>query len=290
MGKKETTGKALQDIGICILLVALLLCAILLSATPDLYVEGLIMLAGIFLAVLFASFRLTPVAIVIAGLQVVAFIAYKIYMSVAMGDYIEPLSFGWVALEAMAVCGAVMYVSGLKKMQLENQILKQQVEELIMIDPLTGFYNLRSMFMDIQTQISYAERNGKAISLMIIKLRYIKELKSVLKKTQYDDVRVRLAKLVVDTVRLEDRVYVIDEEGSLGVLLTCDRSGAKLVEGRLRKKLDDPASFDGIAQTPLRVEVKIGSLQYKKEEFQRDAILLKERVEEEVEYDICDIS
>ena len=101
---------------------------------------------------------------------------------------------------------------------------------------------------------------------------------------------MRLAKIVVDTVRLEDRVYVIDEEGSLGVLLTCDRNGAKLVEGRLRKKLDDASAFDGIAQTSIRVEVKIGSLQYKKEEFERDAILFKERVEEEVEYDLCDIS
>lgn len=290
MNKKETTGKTLQDIGICILLVALLLCAILFTATADHYLESLLMLVGLFLAVLFASFRLTAVAIVIAGLQTVAFIAYKVYAIVATGESVSALSFCWIALTALAVVGAVMYVSGLKKMQLENQILKQQVEELIMIDPLTGFYNLRSMFMDIQTQISYAERNGKAISLMIIKFRYVKELKSVLKPTQYDEVRVRLAKLVVDTVRLEDRVYVIDDEGSLGVLLTCDRAGAKIVEGRLRKKLDDVAAFDGIAQSPLRVEVKIGSLQYKKEEFERDAILLKERVEEEVEYDICDIS
>ncbi|MCR5266949.1 MAG: GGDEF domain-containing protein [Lachnospiraceae bacterium] len=290
MNKKETAGKTLQDIGICILLVALLLCAILFSATADYYLESILMLLGIFLAVLFACFRLTAVAIVIAGLQVVAFIAYKVYMIAGAGEDVPALTFCWIGLTALAVLGAVMYVSGLKKMQLENQILKQQVDELIMIDPLTGFYNLRSMFMDIQTQISYAERNGKAISLMIIKFRYVKELKSVLKKAQYDEVRVRLAKLVVDTVRLEDRVYVIDDEGSLGVLLTCDRAGSKIVEGRLRKKLDDVSAFDGIASTPLRIEVKIGSLQYKKEEFERDAILLKERVEEEVEYDLCDIS
>ena len=290
MEKKETTGKALQDIGISILLVALLLCAVLFAATTDQYMESLLMLAGIFLAVFFASFRLTAVAIVIAGLQIVAFLAYKIYSVIAGTGEVSPLSFAWVALCVMAVAGAVMYVSGLKKMRLENQVLKQQVDELIMIDPLTGLYNLRSMYMDIQTQISYAERNGKAISLMIIKLRYLKELKSVLKPLQYDEVRVRLAKLVVDTVRLEDRVYVIDDDGSLGVLLTCDRNGSKLVEGRLRKKLDDPAVFDGIAQSPIRVEVKIGSLQYKKEDFSRDAMLFKERVEEEVEYDICDIS
>ena len=290
MEKKETTGKTLQDIGICILLVALLLCAVLFAATTDQYMESLLMLAGIFLAVFFAAFRLTAVAIVIAGLQIAAFLAYKIYSVIAGTGEVSPLSFSWVALCVMAVAGAVMYVSGLKKMRLENQVLKQQVDELIMIDPLTGFYNLRSMYMDIQTQISYAERNGKAISLMIIKLRYLKELKSVLKPLQYDEVRVRLAKLVVDTVRLEDRVYVIDDDGSLGVLLTCDRSGSKLVEGRLRKKLDDPSVFDGIAQSPIRVEVKIGSLQYKKEDFSRDAMLFKERVEEEVEYDLCDIS
>ena len=67
MNKKETAGKTLQDIGFCILLVALLLCAILFSATADYYLESILMLLGIFLAVLFACFRLTAVAIVIAG-------------------------------------------------------------------------------------------------------------------------------------------------------------------------------------------------------------------------------
>ena len=111
-------------------------------------------------------------------------------------------------------------------------------------------------------------------------------LKTVLKKAQVDEVLIRLAKIVYDTVRLEDSVYVIDDVGSLGVLLTCDSSGARIVEERLRKKIDDPAAFDGIAQSPIRAEVKIGYLQYRKDEFQRDAMLLKERVEEEVEYDL----
>lgn len=288
MGKKEIAGKTLQDIGITVMLVALLLCALLYAATTDdtHYVEGLLMLLGAFFAAMFACFRLSAVAIVIAGLQTVAFIAYKIYSVAVAGAELVPLSLGWAVLPGVAVVGAVLFVSGMKKIRLDNQVLKQQVEELVMIDPLTGFYNLRSLFMDIQTQISYAERNGKAVSLMIIKLRYLKELQSVLKKAQYEDVLIRLAKLVYDTVRLEDRVYSIDDSGSLGVLLTCDRNGAKIVEGRLRKKLEDTAVFDGVAQTPVRVEVKIGCLQYKKEEFERDAMLFKERVEEEVEYDL----
>lgn len=286
MNKKEVSGKTLQDVGICIMLIAFLLSALLFAATQDYYLEGILMLSGIFVAVMFACFRLTGFAIVIASLEVVAFIAYKIYLMVIVYEDFPKISFGWVFIAAMAVVGSVMFVNGLKKVQLENQVLKQQVEELVMIDPLTGFYNLRSMFMDTQTQISYAERNGKAISLMIIKFRYNKELKSVLKKNQYDEVIVRLAKLVFDTVRLEDRVYAIDNEGTLGVLLTCDKVGSKSVEGRIRGKLENPAVFDGIAPSPIRVEVKIGCLQYNKEEFQRDVMLFKERVEEEVEYDI----
>lgn len=286
MDKKEVAGKTLQDVGICILLSSFLLSAILFAATQDHYLEGLLMLSTMFVAVLFACFNLAGFAIVIASLGVVAFIAYKVYLILVVDENVLPISFGWILLAAMATVGALLFVNGLKKVKLENQVLKQQVEELVMIDPLTGFYNLRSMFMDTQTQISYAERNGKAISLMIIKFRYNKELKSVLKKSQYDEVIIRLSKLVFDTVRLEDRVYAIDNEGSLGVLLTCDKSGSKIVEKRLRGKLEDPAIFDGIAPSQIRVEVKIGCLQYKKEEFQRDVMLFKERVEEEVEYDL----
>lgn len=287
MKNKEIAGRTMQDIGMCILLGTLLLSAIVLANSgQELYVQNLIMLLGVFISVLLVSFRLVSVAIVLAGIQTVSFVAFKIYMLLAAGEQINILSCLWIILPGLAVFGMVFFVNGLKKLQLENTILKQQVEELVMIDPLTGFYNLRSMFMDIQTQVSYAERNNNAISLMIIKLRYPKELKSVLKKQQYEEVIIRLAKYVYDTVRLEDRVYSIDKEGSLGVILTCDKKGTKIVEGRLRDKLSDPQAFAGIASSPIRVEVKIGCLEYSKDEYQRDAKLYKKKVEEEVEYDI----
>ena len=154
-----------------------------------------------------------------------------------------------------------------------------------MIDPLTGFYNLRSMYMDIQTQISYSERNNTSISLMIIRPRYRKELKDVLKKSQYESVIVKLSKLVYDTVRLEDKVYALDNEGTVGVLLTCDRAGGKLVEKRIRKKIEETKEFENIAEKPIRMEIQLGYLEYKKE-YNRDAIMFKSLVEEEVAYDL----
>ncbi len=283
----EIEGRTMQDTGMCILLGALLAGAIVLAnSKEELYIENLIMLLGVFISILFASFRLATVAIVLAGIQTFSFIAYKVYLLLVADEQIALISYSWIVLPAFSVFGIVLFINGLKQLQLEKEVLQRQVEELVMIDPLTGFYNLRSMFMDIQTQISYAERNNKRISLMILKPRYQKELKGVLKRPQYEEVLIRLAKYVYDTVRLEDRAYSIDDKGSFGIILTCDKKGTQVVEGRLRNKISDPLAFAGIATSPIRVEVKIGCLEYKKEEYQRDAKLFKKKVEEEVEYDI----
>ena len=121
---------------------------------------------------------------------------------------------------------------------------------------------------------------------MILRLRYPAEMRKVLKASQYEKVIKQLSLLVVDTVRLEDRVYSIDENGGFGIILTCDREGTKIVEKRLREKLDDPKWFEGISDKKIRTEVKIGYLQYEKAKYNRNANLFKDDVEEEVEYDL----
>ena len=286
MKKRDVSGKTLQDVGIVVLMVALLAAVVVstLSST-DMVSENLVMTVVVFLAVLFAAFRVTGLAIVIVAVQTVTFVAYKVYGMFSMDAKIAVLSYLWLVIPGLAVLGMVLFIKGVNRLQLDNNILSQQVEELIMIDPLTGFYNLRSMYMDIQTQISFAERNNKKICLMILRPRYRKELKDVLKKEQYETAIVKLSKYVFDTVRLEDRVYSLDSDGTIGVLLTCDRAGARLVEGRLRNKIEDEKAFVGIAEKPIRMDIQLGCLEYK-QEYNRDAILFKSEVEEEVAYDL----
>lgn len=286
MNSKDVSGKTLQDIGICVLL-ASLLAAVLVNALSKeaLLSENMIMTFVAFIAVLLAAFRVTSFAIVISIVQTIAYLAFKVYKIFSLNESIDVLSYMWIAIPGLAVLGMVLFIKGVNRLQLDNNILSKQVEELIMIDPLTGFYNLRSMYMDIQTQISFAERNNKKICLMILRPRYRKELKSVLKKSQYDTAIVKLSKYVYDTVRLEDRVYSLDGDGTIGVLLTCDRNGARLVEGRLRDKIENEVAFAGIAEKPIRMDIQLGCLEYKSD-YNRDAILFKSDVEEEVAYDI----
>ena len=287
MNSKDISGKTLEDIGISVLLIALFSATIVDSLGGEfLFTENLVMTIVTFVAVLLAAIRVTNIPAIIAGIATVSYIAYKLYQMFAQGGIIEGLSYLWIAIPGLAVLGMALFSKGIQRLQRDNNVLSKQVEDLIMIDPLTGFYNLRSMYMDIQTQISYAERNNTYISLMIIRPRYRKELKDVLNKEQYEKVIVTFSKIVYETVRLEDRVYSLDSDGTVGVLLTCDRQGAKLVEKRIRTKIDNTNAFDNIAKKPIRMEIQLGFLEYKKE-YNRDAIKFKSLVEEEVAYDIC---
>lgn len=286
MNSKDISGKTLEDIGISVLLIALFSATIVDSLGGEfLFTENLVMTIVTFVAVLLAAIRVTNIPAIIAGIATVSYIAYKLYQMFAQGGIIEVLSYLWIAIPGLAVLGMALFSKGIQRLQRDNNVLSKQVEDLIMIDPLTGFYNLRSMYMDIQTQISYSERNNTYISLMIIRPRYRKELKDVLNKEQYEKVIVTFSKIVYETVRLEDRVYSLDSDGTVGVLLTCDRQGAKLVEKRIRTKIDNTNAFDNIAKKPIRMEIQLGFLEYKKE-YNRDAIKFKSLVEEEVAYDI----
>lgn len=288
--KKKTNGdsRLISFFGIGLTLLAFILAVAVTNMTgSEYFAENLVMTIAMAVSVVIVVAGNTMIAVVVSAIATVVFAGLKIYSAIALSRSFPPVSFLWVILPAMCVVGIVFYVKRYTPLLLENALLKKQIAELVMIDPVTGLYNLRSLFMDIQTQISYAERNNSPISLMIIRLRYPAEMKKVLKKTQYDKVVKQLSLLVVDTVRLEDRVYSIDENGGFGIILTCDKEGTKIVEKRLRSKLDDPKWFEEVSdKQQIRAEVKIGYLQYEKSKYNRNANQFKDEVEEEVEYDM----
>ncbi len=281
-------GNVVSYLGLGLMLLSFILAVVATKVTGDEYfTENLIMTIAMAVAVVITVSGFLTMAIIVAAVSTVVFVGLKIYGIIVLHNSFPPISFLWVILPAMSVLGIALYVKRYTPLTLENALLKKQIAELVMIDPVTGLYNLRSLFMDIQTQISYAERNDSPISLMIIRLRYPAEMRKVLKAAQYEKVVKQLSLLIVDTVRLEDRVYSIDENGGFGIILTCDKEGTKIVEKRLRGKLDDPKWFEGISdKEQIRTEVRIGYLQYEKTKYNRNANQFKDDVEEEVEYDM----
>ncbi|MCR5357237.1 MAG: GGDEF domain-containing protein [Lachnospiraceae bacterium] len=277
--KPRYVGKVAYDMGSVLVFSGFVLASIALAYSGEsLYKENLTMVAVTFTVAVLAAFRVVNAATIMAAIQTILFLGVRV-ADMASAGFENKASFCWVFVPGLVVSGYSLINRAKTEQERTNEVKDEQIGELIVTDPVTGLYNLRSMYMDIQTQISYAERNNKQICLMILKPKYVEEMKAVLKKSEFNDVVVRLSKVVCDTVRLEDRVYAIDSEGCFGVILTCDLAGSKLVETRLTEKFGDKSLYAGVVpNNEIRIEMMLGCVQYN-EALRRDAIKLKEIAE-----------
>ena len=285
--QKRQSLDAIQLVGISMMFAAFIGAAIVIYlAGAENFAANIIAVVAMAACIIIAMFGLMTLSIVAACIFTLSLLAIKIVAMVSEDAQMSPAFYAWIPIMAVAMVGTALFLKGIQRLKLEKNVLATQVQELIMIDPLTGLYNLRSLFMDIQTQISFSERNKVPITLMIVKLRYPAELKRVLKKNEYNTAIKDLAGVICDTVRLEDRVYSVDPDGVFAVILTCDKAGAKIVKERLSANLEKPDKFENVTDKPIRVEVKIGYAQYVKDKFNRDAQSFKKAAEDEADYDV----
>lgn len=287
MLNKRITGYILQDLGMALFLGCVFASALIVgNSSSSLRIENIIMMMGLFIAVILASFKAFTLAVVVSSIQVIIFTAYKVFYTYNTGLQIEFTSYLWLFLPFITIGSIMVYLQGNIKTESENEMLREQVEELTMIEPLTGLYNLRSLYNDLGRQMAYSARNNLDISLMIIELRYESELKTILSKKNYEILRQKMALIVQDALRIEDRIYAIDEKGTLAIILTCDTEGSVIVKNRIKNKLNDKEAFSGITDSPIKVDTKIAFLQYDEKEVGTNAIAFKQRVESELQYEV----
>lgn len=275
-----------QDLGLLAFLISMFFSlAVLFAGGSEFRIENAVMLFVTVIAIILVTFSADLASFIIVGSQIICFTAYKLFMLYQRGSVISSYSFAWLILPILVVGSMRLFIFGRSKLELENSILREQVEELVMIDPLTGLYNLRSFYYDIDKQIRYTRRNKLPLTLMLIKLRYAQELKRILSKKNFDKLKQRLAEVIGDAIRVEDNQYSIDSDGSLAIILTCDDAGGELVRNRIRSMVGEKDAFDGITGTSIKVEVQIAFVQYR-EEIGNDGVFFKQSVEKELQYDV----
>jgi len=55
---------------------------------------------------------------------------------------------------------------------------------------------------------------------------------------------------------------------------------------RIRNRISERDAFTGITDAAIKIEVKMASLEYEKEIYENNMILFKQRVENELQYDV----
>lgn len=280
---KETL---LQDLSLLGFLAAVF-CEVLviLSGGQAIITENMVMFAVTFVAIILVSFSTDMAAFVVLGSQLILFCAYKVFFYYSASVDILPVSYAWLILPTISTIAIKYFCYWRDRLETENSMLRNQVEELVVIDPLTELYNLRSLYHDFPMHISYANRNKLPITLMIITLRYFDELNKILKTSEMNMLKQKLAELTQDCTRAEDRLYSIDSEGSLAAVLTCNEEGAQVVRRRIKASAAKEDAFDGIVKGSIKVQVKIAFKQYNSETYS-DLLTFKTEVENELQYDV----
>ncbi len=288
MNKKLIANRValLQDIGMLLFLIALFIGTLITAVSPEeLVLQNLLMLVALFLVVVLVMFRAQYAAVVVTAFAILAFAAYKLYSYFSAHTAIESTAYVWGFLLIAMLGGLSLFIREFSATELANSVLHTQIEELTVIDPLTGLDNLRSMYSDLARTMALCRRNGTDMGLMLVKLRYANELRGILSRKGYELLRGRVASIAQDTVRLEDRVYSIDKDGSLGIIYFCDSSGAAVVKRRLLEAYSQKESFSDITDKPIRVEMRIAYLEYENE-METNAIHFRTKVESELQYDV----
>ncbi len=277
----------MEDLGLLLFLAGVVASALLVafSQTEVQRMENLTMFLVLSGAVVLAAYRFRYLAIVLSAIQTCFYAAYRIYQGFMVGRAIESASYAWLVLPIATVGAMVIFMHSTYQAEVIAEMLDKQLNEQVMTDRVTGLYNLKSMYIDIERQAAYAKRNGMSLTLMILELRYREELKSILSDAQFDSLRVILAELVEDNIRLEDRLYALDEEGKMGILCTCDRPGAEIMKRRIVDSLEKTDQFRKVLNRALRVEIRTGIFEYK-EGLVENAIDLKKKAENEMQYDV----
>ncbi len=285
VSKRRRSGLA-QDLGLLVFLFAQLVAALVIAFCDESHrVEYVTLFAVMSAASLLAAYRFRYLAAGLTGLQLLTFTVYSLFRALVQSVAIVPMDYVWAFLPLLSLLGIQLFTHEMYKIEQVNEMLNEQMESVVLLDPLTGLYNLRALYIDLQRQMAFSSRNKTAISLMVVRLRYADELHSLLTQKHFDMLVQRLAELLSDAVRLEDRCYTVEpQNGEFAILLTCDKAGSDVVRKRIEAACAERNAFSGIVDKAIRTDLRIACVQY--DESISNAIEFKHKVDSEMQYDV----
>lgn len=158
----------------------------------------------------------------------------------------------------MIVVVVTLYVvrreAEMRRLRLTNlqQTLESQSEyTATMIDSLTNVFS-RSFLRDLlQGEISRSERNSRPLSLLMCDLDNFKQVNDRFGHLMGDYVLAQMAGILKSCVRGSDFVIRYGGDEFLVILSETDEPGAKIVQGRVREKVEEWDQANRVGDVPI---------------------------------------
>lgn len=250
----------------------------------NLSILDFIMLCVTFFTVMITYIGGLVVGLILSSIIIFIYASYIFYMNLVNGSEIQYISYLWmvsIPLLAFTVGRLSGYISQLQK---SNIKLMENQRNLITIDKDTGLGNIRLFYMNLDKEISKAKRHNTPCTLMMIKLPYYKEIKSIIGKTKTDKLIKDISDIILNSTRNEDDSYTLENDTLAIIMPVTNLEGASIVKNRIKERITD-LNLDLRSQKEyVNIDVKISIVEYRDEI--KNSMEFKSLAEEELQYDV----
>lgn len=208
---------------------------------------------------------------------------YNLYENIFLGKELNKQIYIWIILIPLTAVIISLVSRNILLIQNKVKELEDENEELIMINPLTGDRNMKAFNNEVPIYISMNRRYKIPMTIMIVRFKYAKRLKNIVGKDYFNNILVKSSEALGDSLRVEDRKYILDDNTFVYILLS-DKEGSKVVEKRLKEKINNIEMNDNKFNKNINLEIQIGFYTYDGE-LDEPLDLLK-AAEKELEYDV----
>jgi diguanylate cyclase (GGDEF)-like protein len=155
----------------------------------------------------------------------------------------------------------------LKERQLstERSEMLQKLKKLAITDGLTGLFNSRHFYKQLDLEVDRIKRYNHSISILIIDIDHFKDYNDLFGHMEGDKVLVKIGELIKSCLRRMDTAYRYGGEEFTVILPETNNQDAIIVAQRIRKIIEAEI-FSPSSGEKITITVSIGTTEYEPEE------------------------
>lgn len=150
----------------------------------------------------------------------------------------------------------------IKELHEANFELREQINTLVAIDPITGFDNKERMLLELELEYNRSKRYGRTFSFLLIKVNHFEQLRKLYGEQELNRILLHLSTEIYRSVRKSDYKFR-PEKDLFGLLLT--ETSAKDVQRVIDKLNKELSVFQLKNKKYITLEFEYGHVSYGEE-------------------------
>lgn len=183
-----------------------------------------------------------------------------LYESASKGIPIPSYAYFWAVCCPSYLILLSLFCYFYQEIQKENANLKNQINDLVTIDKVTGLHNKKALLHDMETYMEISIRYGHYLTLMVIELRHSTEIFSIIGEEHKNKLLFFISSTLKEKMRKEDLIYLLDFEKCRWAVLMMSNSMyfMEQIIDRIKKSIAQIDFSDFEAYSNIDIDVKIG--------------------------------